>query len=94
MTARLQAVQWVCDWCQAASEQVPLAPSGVIVESKLPDGWTGIGYGALRNNLLFGIRLNDAFGTDVQHLCPSCSARPVGELLTWIGRIPEKNTHV
>jgi hypothetical protein len=86
MSAIFQAVQLRCDWCQTVSEQIPLVASGIIAEDTLPEGWTSIGYGSLWSR----VTLQDAMGGPIGHLCPACSARPAGELLTWAGKLPEK----
>jgi hypothetical protein len=86
MSIRLNGLQFTCDWCTTISEERPLAPSGVYADTPLPDGWTSTGYGSARNDASANVHLKDMWGTAVSHLCPACSAKPVGEFLTWLGR--------
>jgi hypothetical protein len=90
VSVTVNALQFTCDWCKAVSEERPLAPAGRYVDIPLPGGWSGAGYGTASNLAYYNVHLKDVYGSNVNHLCPACSARPVGELLTWLGREPEK----
>lgn len=90
MSAHISTAQFRCDWCGIYSAERILAPSGVIVETPLPDGWTAIGYGAAQYQPERWVELRDAYGAHIQHLCPACSARTAGDLITHLGSLPKK----
>lgn len=87
MSAIINGVQFRCDWCGIYSEERILAASGIIVETSLPDDWTSVGYGSVGIEPTRSIQLQDAFGNRISNLCPACSARPVGDLLTHLGQL-------
>ena len=85
MSVKLSAVQVQCDWCGVVGAERPLAPSGIIVESELPKGWTAIGYGSVRGHPNADVEMKNVYGSMITHLCLSCSGRPAGDLLEFLG---------
>lgn len=79
-------LQFICDACSATGVGPGVHPGDEPVDwfkSPVPDGWTQIGPG-LR------LQVTNVYGAAVNHLCPACSALPIGELAALLIAVADK----